>query len=182
MIVTLAGRRIDAPGTNTPRFPSELAGSVKQRIVDCLVSLNASQLVCSAACGADLLALQAADEILIKKTIMLPFDAGTFRSTSVTDRPGDWGSIFDKAIEQLKGSGQIIELDYDKNDPLAYEKTNLHILDYAQTLALQYSTEHPVALIVWEGKPKDTEDTTYHFMEQAKKRGFGITEINISKG
>jgi hypothetical protein len=33
------------------------------------------------------------------------------------------------------------------------------------------------ALIVWEGKPKDADDTTYHFMKEAEKRNFIIKEI-----
>jgi len=178
MVVALAGRRIDATDAKSARFPSELAESVKKRLIDCLKSANATHLVCSAACGADLLALQAAEELIIQKTVILPFDAGTFRSTSVTDRPGDWGIIYDKIVRELKGTEQFIALNYDKEDHKVYEKTNLHILDHAQKIALEHSSGQPLALIVWEGKPKDADDTTYHFMQEAKKRGFLIKEIN----
>lgn len=189
MIVALAGRRIDAPDAKTPRFPSEMADSVKQRLVGCLRYVKAVHLVCSAACGADLLALLAAEELMIQKTIIIPFDSDTFRSTSVTDRPGNWGLIYDTFVQQLKGSDQFITLDYDKNDPEVYEKTNFRILDHAQNLARQYQHGHraekkssgrTIALIVWEGKPKDSNDTTCHFMQEAQKRNFVIQEINIT--
>jgi hypothetical protein len=38
-----------------------------------------------------------------------------------------------------------------------------------------------MALIVWEGKSKDADDTTYHFIEEAKKRNFIIKEILSNK-
>ena len=186
MIVALAGRRIDATDTETPRFPSALADSVRTKLTTCLNSVNAKHLVGSGACGADLLAMLSAEELRITKTMILPFNAQTFRSTSVTDRPGNWGLIYDKIIEQLKDSGQLIELNLDENDPEAYIKTNFYMLDHAQKIAEQIGTNHEqnnnastnlMAVIVWEGKPKNTDDTTYHFMQEAQRRNFAIKEI-----
>jgi len=79
MVVALAGRRIDAPDAQASRFPSVLADSVKQKLIICLSSVNATHLVSSGACGADLLALEAAEELGINKTMVLPFDTDTFR-------------------------------------------------------------------------------------------------------
>ena len=186
MVVALAGRRIDAPGAKALRFPFSLTGSVKRRLIACLRSVNAKHLVCSGACGADLLALEAAKELGIRKTMVLPFDAATFRSTSVTDRPGNWGSIYDEMVTALKRSNQLIELQYDKEDPDVYVNTNFSILDEAQKIAEQtgpHNNDGPgsagkmMALVVWEGRSKNGDDTTYHFMQEAKKRNFIIKEI-----
>ena len=57
-VVALAGRRIDAPGADPPRFPPERVPAVRQRLVDMLAAEQAAVLVCSAACGADLVALR----------------------------------------------------------------------------------------------------------------------------
>ena len=189
MIVALAGRRIDAPGAQPSRFPPALVNSVKKELIACLKSADAKHLVCSGACGADLLALQAAGELGISKTMVLPFDAGTFKSTSVTDRPGNWGPIYDNLVTELKRSNALIELSHDKNDPEVYINTNLNILDEAQKIAgLNHADKvgdggvPPImALIVWEGKPKDADDTTYHFMKEAEKRNFMIKEIISSE-
>ena len=189
MIVALAGRRIDAPGAQATRFPLALADSVKQALIASLSSVNAKHLVCSGACGADLLALQAAEEMGIRKTMILPFDAGIFRSTSVTDRPGNWGSIFDKLVSELEESNGLIELKYDKADPEVYRNTNYSILDEAQKIAGETKGRNDgpaspgkmMALIVWEGKSKDADDTTYHFIEEAKNRNFIIKEILSNK-
>ena len=189
MIVALAGRRIDAPDAKSKRFPPEFADSVKQRLKDCFISVNAVELVCSAACGSDLLAIQAAEESGIDRKVILPFDHDLFRATSVVDRPGDWGRYYDQVIAQLKGSDKLIELVYPPDDPEVYLKTNIYILDQAKELAVKLMPENNraiedsnnvLALIVWEGKPKDSDDTTYHFMQEAKKRKFQIREIIIS--
>ena len=185
MIIALAGRRIDAPGTNPGRFPLAHVESVKNKLVTWLRLAHATQLVCSGACGADLVALQAADELGIIKTMILPFDADTFRTTSVTDRPGNWGSMYDQFVTELKRSNRVIELNYDKNDVAAYLNTNLRILDQAQRMAQSENEKDPhpgspskiTAVIVWEGKPKDADDSTYHFKTEAEKRNYPVTEI-----
>lgn len=176
MVVALAGRRIDAPDAQASRFPSGFTNSVKQKLIICLSSVNATHLVSSGACGADLLALEAAEELGIGKTMILPFDADTFRSTSVTDRPGDWGIVYDKLVRVLKKENQLMELKLSKEDSEVYLETNFRILDQAQKIAEQ-SKQEIMALIVWEGKPKDADDTTYHFMQEAKKRNFIVKEI-----
>ena len=60
MVVALAGRRVDAPDVERPRFPLANVEAVKKRLMALLADLNTSVIVCSAACGADLLALEAA--------------------------------------------------------------------------------------------------------------------------
>jgi hypothetical protein len=63
MIIALAGRRIDPPRADTPRFPLANMPAVRGRIHTLLVEQKAQGLVCSAACGADLLALEMPREI-----------------------------------------------------------------------------------------------------------------------
>ena len=51
VVIALAGRRIDAPDTNPPRFPLENVPMVRQRLADMFAAEHAEALVCSAACG-----------------------------------------------------------------------------------------------------------------------------------
>jgi hypothetical protein len=53
-VIALAGRRIDA---------LEHVSAVRRRLADLLVQEQATALVCSAACGADLAALEAAEQL-----------------------------------------------------------------------------------------------------------------------
>ncbi len=94
MIIALAGRRIDEEGTDTPRFPLENIRFVRERLKTLFEENDAKALVSSAACGADLLALDVAGEPGLRRRIILPSKPEKFRKSSVTDRPRKWGEIF----------------------------------------------------------------------------------------
>ena len=101
MIIALAGRRIDAPDAKASRFPLSKVDEVKEKLRALFISLKPKTLVCSAACGADLLALQVAGELGIQRSILIPFDEQLFKSTSVMDRPGDWDLLYDKICDAV---------------------------------------------------------------------------------
>src|SRR5437879_1306075 len=97
-VIALGGRRIDAPDADPPRFPLKNVPIVRRRLAALLSAEHAEALVCSAACGADLIALEEAERLGLHRRIVLPFQPKRFRETSVTDRPGDWGSVFDRLV------------------------------------------------------------------------------------
>src|ERR1700694_5191780 len=109
-VIALAGRRIDAPDTDPPRSPRETAPIVRQRIAALLSAEHAEALVCSAACGTDLIALTEAERLGLRRRIVLPFPAKRFRETSVTDRPGAWGPLFDRMIALAEGANDLVTL------------------------------------------------------------------------
>jgi hypothetical protein len=177
MIVALAGRRIDAAGAEIVRFPSSTIEKVKARLKTLLGELQPQVLVTSGACGADLLALEVAGELNIQRSMVLPFDTLLFRSTSVTDRPGDWGPLYDQICAAVKEEKGIQVMNYDEADSNTYLNTNIDILKKAKELAREYHSRELVAVIIWEGQPKKEVDTTAHFKSEAEKNGFGIKEI-----
>ena len=181
MIATLAGRRIDAPDASKSRFPPENIDKVKERLKNFFSENKIDWLVCSGACGADLIGLEAAKEYNIQTKMILPFDSVTFRASSVVDRPGDWGKKFDVIYNDLKNKLNVLELDYDKDDDNVYVKTNYDILNTADELLQdtgKVSEEKKVAIIIWEGAPKNSDDTTDHFRMEAEERDYIIKEIN----
>ena len=181
MIVALAGRRIDAEDTPSPRFPTENIERIKEKIGLLFIEKKPDWLISSGACGADLIALDVAGELQINRKMILPFKAETFRSTSVTDRPGDWGMLFDRIYDELKKENNVIDLGYDKDEEDIYEKANFDILNEADKMHNESSgteTAKKIAIVIWEGKPKDSGDTTDHFRQEALKRGYEIREIN----
>jgi hypothetical protein len=183
IVVALAGRRIDAEGA-PPRFPLDQAPSVKGRLTRLLRAIQPDALVCSAACGADLLALEAAAALKIPVTIVLPFAPERFRETSVVDRPGDWGRRFDAVMKRAAngataGRIHVIEPPAGEDDD-AYQEATDAILDDAQKLAEEAAGEENglVAVVVWEGASRGEGDLTEYFRHSALKRGF--TEKVIS--
>lgn len=183
MIVVLAGRRIDAEDADAMRFPADQIKRVREEIKRFFLTNKPDWLICSGACGADLIALDVIVELNMSAKMILPFDADTFKSTSVTDRKGNWGILFDSIYDELNEKENVFLLNFSKDDKDAYEKTNVAILKTADALFKEkktsdQATEKKVALIIWEGTPKNSNDTTDHFRQLARQSGYTIHEIN----
>lgn len=182
MVVAFAGRRVDADGA-AQRFPLRNAPAVGQRIEELLAERRATALVCSAACGADLLALEAAGHLGLRRRVILPFGRERFRETSVVDRPGDWGERFDRMADAVTSGGNLIVLGYNEEDPATYTATNLAILDQAFIVA--HEAHQPVlAVVAWEGRSRGADDVTEHFLTEARRRGLPSAAVmtNDDKG
>ncbi len=110
-VVALAGRRIDLPDAQVPRFPLENVQEVGRRISEVFYKMHAVALVCSAACGADLVALEQAKQLGLRRRIVLPFGPEQFRETSVVDRPGGWGPVYDQQVAATAAAGDLLVLD-----------------------------------------------------------------------
>jgi hypothetical protein len=176
MVISLAGRRVDASDAAQKRFPPENAATVKERIREYLQSRGAQAVVCAAACGADILALEAAGESVLRRRIVLPFDKVMFRATSVVDRGGDWGERYDRIIAVVESKNDLVEFAHDKDDGQTYFTGNLEILDQARRLALELGADTE-ALVVWNGESRGADDVTDHFKREALARGMRVAEV-----
>jgi hypothetical protein len=177
MIIALAGRRVDAPDAESVRFPStpENLETVRKRITDLLQAKGASALVSSAACGADLLALSAAGTLGLRRIVVLPFERAKFRETSVTDRPGDWASLYDTTLDEVEKAGDLHVLDL-KSDEEAYGETNHVIVD--EGISLGQKLRVPVnAVLVWDGESRGEGDLTEEFGRYARSRKVAVIEV-----
>jgi hypothetical protein len=176
MVIALAGRRVDAPGADPVRFPAANEGAVRARIRDLLREHQVQALVCSAACGVDLLALEAAAGLGVRRRIVLPYAPARFRATSVVDRPGDWGKCFDAMVDAAEVSGDLVVLGYAEGDETAYLATNTAILEQAARLAEQL--HHTVgAAVVWDGAARGEDDVTAAFLREARHQGFPVWQV-----
>ena len=171
-VVVAAGRRVDAPDAQTARFPAANVDAVRQKIRDFFAREKASALVCSGACGADLLALQVAGQRHVKRYMVLGAEPAEFRKSSVTDRPGNWGELFDQAMKASKVG--VLKV---PDGQEGYLETNLKLLDRAQEVAKQSDTA-VVALVIWDERSRGADDVTDHFLQQAKLRKIPVTQIS----
>lgn len=185
-VLAVTGRRIDADDADQVRFSLMHVPDVHQAITSAMRMMRIEAVVCSAACGADLLALNAASELGIPAWIVLPFDRERFRETSVVDRPGDWGPIFDRHLDEA-GRHNAVRLIGPVDDELeAYRLTLDAILDLATTLANRDESESPTrptgqiaALVVWDGASRGPDDFTAAFIEVARQRGILTRQLMI---
>jgi len=177
MIIALAGRRVDALDPKSVRFPStpENLETVRKRIFELLQAKHASVLVSSAACGADLLALSAAGALGVRRIIVLPFEREKFRQTSVTDRPGEWFSLYDSILDDVQKTGDLRILDL-KSEEESYAGTNHVIVDEA--ISLGQKLRVPVnAVLVWDGKSRGKGDLTEEFGRYARSRKVAVIDV-----
>ena len=174
-VVVLAGRRVDAAEAEAPRFPAHNLATVEERISELLRESDARVLVCAAACGADILALEAASNLGIRRRVVLPYSRELFRETSVVDRPGDWGVRYDRLLDEIAARGDLVVLGFDHGDNTTYLATNSAIIDEACKVAeQQYEI---LAVIVWDKESRGEDDVTAAFRSEAVNRGLRVEDV-----
>lgn len=174
-IIALAGRRTDASDTDSVRFPLSNVEAVRNNLYNLFIERQAKHLVCSAACGADLVALDVASRLNISSHIILPFSVAEFKRISVTDLPGNWGPIYDRIISEVLEHGSLQLLGYDIDDNLAFSKANKAIIKQAKSLVKENFVVLGVA--VWEGKSHSKIDATREFLELAQNANFDTVTV-----
>jgi hypothetical protein len=174
-IIAAAGRRIDAPDASPPRFPLANRDAVRERVRAILIEHEATGIIASGACGADLLVQEGAGELkLPHRRMILPFAPDAFRDSSVTDRPGDWGPLFDALMAELAGRGDVVTLAEDPGGDAAYAAVNRAILAEAGRIA---GTSTPLVLLIWDGTSRGEGDLTADLGIMARERSWPIAEV-----
>ena len=177
MVIALAGRRIDEARQPAPRFPLSNVGIVRERIRNVLCDLRPRMLVCSAGCGADLLALEVAFQLKMQTRVVLPFDPDEFQITSVADRAGDWTSLYRRVVSEVESRRDLVVLGCAVDDPGAYAAVNREIINQARVAATESGTGI-AAVTVWDGVPHGNADMSWDFLRAARNCGLEIREVS----
>jgi hypothetical protein len=179
MIIAVAGRRIDGADATQRRFPLQNVRIVKTRVRAVLEIHGATTVACSAACGADLVALAEAGALGLRRRVILPFDRSRFRQSSVTDRPGEWGNLYDQILDEVEAAGDLVIIPGTSEEE-AYSVANRRILYEAISLSHQFR-EPVTALLVWDGTSRGNDDLTAEFGIEARNRGLPIVEVRTDQ-
>jgi hypothetical protein len=174
-VLALAGRRIDAAGAEERRFPPENEAMVAVRIRNMMVSAASQAVVCSAASGADILALEGAGKLGLGRRVVLPFSRQQFRAISVADRGEDWGLRFDAILQQIQ-SKDILELNLQGGNNEAYATVNSKIIDEAVGWA-STTGRRALAMVVWNGFSRGATDLTDGFRGVAVDRKLEVIPV-----
>ena len=168
----VAGRRIDAKDASDKRFPLENVGIVKRRLEERFAEFDLAKVVSSAACGADLIALMIAIEHRLQVKIVLPYDPTRFLTSSVIDRPGDWGPMFWKAISYAKTSAGLVILNGSEGAQVAYDAVTAELFVGYRADALW-----TIAIAVWDGECRGDDDATCDFISHAKQSHLDVIHV-----
>lgn len=92
------------------------------------------------------------------------------------DRPGDWGSLYDRILDQVQLAGDLlIEAAPPGIDP--FEFAGLAILNEADRLS-KAGNESQAAILVWDGIDSGPGDMTSNFAMAAKDRGVPLLQVS----
>jgi class 3 adenylate cyclase len=153
-VILFAGHMIDRPDRPSPRFPSELEPFVAKEIRNKINKLKPGFGFSSAACGSDILFIEAMLNIDAKVLVALPYEKEQFIRDSVDFVPGsDWRARFESVLARVARvimvSTQRLEI-----GGVSYDFCNDMLLGLATIHARRLDTPL-VSLAVWDGTPGD---------------------------
>jgi class 3 adenylate cyclase len=170
-VVVFAGHMIDRPDRETPRFPAELESAVAEKIRQKVEKLKPGFGFSSAACGSDILFLEAMLDRGAEISIVLAYNEEEFVLDSVDFIPdSNWRARFDRVMARaarvITASNQRLEI-----GGISYEFCNQLFLGLATIRARQLDTEL-VALAVWNGMSGDGPGGASSAIEQWRSAGY----------
>ena len=138
-VVAFTGHMIDRRDRATPRFPAEHGPAVEAIVRARLGAIGPAAVYGSAACGADLICLEAASELGCETHVVLPFPPAAFREASVDYAGADWSTRFEAAL--ARADSVTIASDHRARESTAtYEYANLMLTGMARLRAQTLDT------------------------------------------
>jgi class 3 adenylate cyclase len=177
-VSVFAGHMIDQPGRVSPRFPPPLEGVVREALREKLNRFDVGFGFSSAACGADLIFLEALMERGGEAHVVLPCDRQQFLRDSVQIVPS--ASWEDRFLDVLARAREVVVVSGQKlsEGSVSYDYANEIMVGLAIIRAEQLGTElKPIA--AWDGTPGDGGGGTASNVELWKKLGYSVDWIDL---
>jgi class 3 adenylate cyclase len=171
--VFFTGHMIDRPGRAVPRFPEALSPQIAQRIAAELDLAGATDGFASAACGGDILFLEAMLARGGRVHMALPCAVEAFRRDCVDIIPGaDWAARFDRLLESAH-TLEILGEQYASDNAMASECCSRILAGLAQRCAREKS-EEPLVIALWDGRPGDAFGGTHSIVQFCDRHEFKV--------
>lgn len=176
-IAVFSGHLIDAPNRPQPRFPPHLETQVYQALRQKLAEHNIQFGYACAACGSDILFLEAILERSGEIHMVLPYPEAQFRQDCVDIIPGsNWGERFQRLLQSATSVSVAVNSVYEE-DTSIYEYTHRLLHGLGKMRAQTLDTEL-VPMAVWDGKPGDGFGGTATMVETWQKWGYQVEIIH----
>jgi class 3 adenylate cyclase len=150
-VLMYTGHMIDHAARATPRFPIELEGAMASAVREKLSVLRPLAAYGSAACGSDILCLEAMREAGGETHIVLPFPAQEFHRISVDFAPGGWSERFERALAAAD-SVTVTSDHRARGSSATFEYANLVLTGMARLRSQALQTQL-LGLAIWDGSP-----------------------------
>jgi class 3 adenylate cyclase/tetratricopeptide (TPR) repeat protein len=153
-VVLFAGHMIDLENRRPPRFPPESELRVYSEIRNYLAEHRTKVGFSSAACGADLIFLEAMLEGGGEINVVLPSAPETFMSRSVNVVPG-WSERFERVMQRAT---KVVRASEESTGDVFLMYANIMLCGLARSRVRQIDGELS-ALAVWDGNPGEPGGT-----------------------
>ena len=177
-VIAFSGHMIDHPERASPRFPADIEARVAAVLRDRVAALGPSIGFAQAACGADILFLEAMQDAGMQTQIVLPFPAAEFVQTSVAFAGAHWIARFERALARATRVVLATEEGFLGDDVLFEHAANL-IQGMAFLRALELSA-HPLMLTVLERGTAEAVGGTQATARSWVRKGGRIEHIDIA--
>jgi class 3 adenylate cyclase len=179
-VVVFAGHMIDRPARSVPRFPRDLEKPVAKQIRERIDRLRPGFGFASAACGSDILFLEAMLDIGAEISVVLPYNEEEFVRDSVDIiAKSKWRARFNhvlaRAARVITASTQKLEI-----GGVSYEFCNDMLLGLASMRARQLDAAL-IPLAVWNEKQGDGPGGASSAVENWRTLGYVPEIINVEK-
>jgi len=176
-VLVFTGHLVSANGNGSGAFPPELEAVVCREIRSRIERLRPVAAYGSAACGSDILCLEAARELGAEVHVTLPFAPAEFRKQSVDVAPG-WGERFDRLL--AAADSVVVTSDHPTSGSLAgYEYANLVLTGAGRLRAAVLGTSL-VGLAVWDGKAARGRGGTGDVVALWRERGIAVEHVDVT--
>jgi class 3 adenylate cyclase len=177
-VIAFSGHMIDRPGRTPPRFPAILEARVAAALREKIAGFGPSIGYAQAACGADILFLEAMQDAGGQTQIVLPFARRDFVETSVSFAGETWVDRFERVLGRATRIVVATEEAFLGDDVLFEHAANL-IQGMAFLRARELSTT-PLMLTVREPETHALVGGTAATAENWKRRGGRIENIDLA--
>ncbi len=176
-VLAFTGHMIDAEGRERSRFPAGIEPAVRAAIDARLKAHPPLAAYGSAACGADLLCLEAVQSLGGEIHVVLPYPAAEFRRSSVEIGGADWAPRYDRLLESA--DSVTIASDHRASGSLApFEYANLLVTGLAQLRSQVLETELR-GLAIWDPAGGGAPGGTASVVELWRRRGYAVDEVRL---